>query len=225
MIRNAFFILPLLFIAVWCIGCNTVGTTEKLPEYSVISDDEFGIGKNSREVAILLQEPVSENELTVIANKIRDSKRKSYERTNTHFFLPGMKPGEGAWATANFNPDLEVSIFGATREFLDRVKSEEEQARKEGENFEIIGRWDPLRRGSIITIKRKDEEYLIGMRFQDGSGRDVPTTIHTVGNDIVYDATVAPLGGNDVTSVRISPSGNLVLMGDEGDILTYPKIE
>ena len=96
--------------------------TPKIPSYSIISDEEFGIRKNSREVAIRLQKPVSEQELTAIANKIRDSKKKSYERTNTHFYLPGMIPGEGAWATGNFNPDLKVKIFGTSDEILAQAR-------------------------------------------------------------------------------------------------------
>ena len=107
-----FVLFAILGIFAFFSGCNSAETTETLPSHSIVSDDEFGIGKNSREVAVLLQEPLSEKELTAIANKIRDSKRKSYERMNTHFYLPGMKPADGAWATAKFNPEIRVQIFG-----------------------------------------------------------------------------------------------------------------
>jgi hypothetical protein len=82
-----------------------------LPVYSIISDDEFGIGNTKREVAVRLDERVPESELTAIANEIKNIKRKSYESTNVLYYLPDMVPGEGAWARAHFNPDLKVMVF------------------------------------------------------------------------------------------------------------------
>ena len=113
MARNLLLIVAILSIAVLCTGCNTnITSVDSLPTYSIISDDEFGIGNKNREVAISLEEPATETELESIAHKIKSGNKKSYEKTNIHYYLPGMKPGEGAWATANFAPDIKVNIYG-----------------------------------------------------------------------------------------------------------------
>jgi len=110
-----FLIFSVLFISVFCTGCDTAPREQQpdsLSVYSVISDSEFGVGNTNREVAVRLEKPATEAELTVIANEIKTKKRKSYERTNVHFYLPGMEVGSGAWAIGNFNPDLNVKILG-----------------------------------------------------------------------------------------------------------------
>ena len=75
--------------------------TTKIPSYLILSDDEFGIGNKNREVAVRLGVIATEANLTEIANRIKRGKWKSYERTNVHFYLPGMIPGEGARADAS----------------------------------------------------------------------------------------------------------------------------
>jgi hypothetical protein len=117
MVRTSLLIVAILFVFTCFTGCGSAGnvdTATSLPTYSIISDDEFGVGKIKREVAVRLEGKATESELTAIANVIKKKKSKSYERTNVHYYLPGMKQGEGAWATADFNPDLKVVIFGST---------------------------------------------------------------------------------------------------------------
>lgn len=103
----------IIFVAFVVITAINSPSFENLPTYTIISDDEFGVGNKNREVVIRLQEPATEADIEAIANKIKYDKRyKSYDKTNVHFYLPGMKIGEGAWATANFAPDIKVNIYG-----------------------------------------------------------------------------------------------------------------
>ena len=113
---HSLLIIAILGISACCTGCNSDNSIDTLPAFSVISDDEFGMGNKNREVAIRLEVAATETELTAIANEIRKKKSKSYEKTNVHFYLPGMEPGSGAWATANFNPNIEVRILGSQTE-------------------------------------------------------------------------------------------------------------
>ena len=65
------------------------------------------------EVNVRLEMAATEDELVAIANEIKNKTRKSYERTNILFWLPGMEVGTGAWARVTFNPDFErVHIMG-----------------------------------------------------------------------------------------------------------------
>ena len=105
------FVLFLIVIIAGLSSKQRENLVDVLPAYSIISDDEFGIRKEKREVAVRLEEPATEAELTAIAHKIKGEKRKSYEWTNILYLLPDMELGDGAWARALFNPDLEVRIF------------------------------------------------------------------------------------------------------------------
>ena len=106
-------LVMIIFVTFVAITSVNSPSFENLPTHSILSDDEFGVGNKNREVVVRLQEPAVEAELEAIANKIKHDKRyKSHERTNVHFYLPGMRVGEGAWATANFNPELRVHILG-----------------------------------------------------------------------------------------------------------------
>lgn len=60
---------------------------------------------------IQLDRAVSEEVITTIANMLRDGDERSYERTYIVYYLPGMEPGAGGWATSHFDPDLEVRIL------------------------------------------------------------------------------------------------------------------
>ena len=191
-----------------------------VPRYTIISDDELQNIKRS--VNVRLTERMTEAELTAIAYAIKGKKSKSYERTFIEYYLPGMDTKDYAWAATHFNPDLKVSVLGASKELLERVLKSETQAKQAGENFEIVGRWD-TRSGCVVTIKKQNGEDIINVHFPDGSGGDFPITVLTIGSDIVYKTTEKfPLA----TSFRLSPSGNLVCFDDDaGDFDTWYKIE
>ena len=107
-----------IFVTAYLTGCNSGDTgsasiKETLPAYSIVSDDEFGVGNTRREVNVRLEMAATEDELVAIANEIKNKTRKSYERTNILFWLPEMEVGTGAWARVTFNPDFErVHIMG-----------------------------------------------------------------------------------------------------------------
>ena len=61
---------------------------------------------------IRLNKEVSEETLSIIANMLKKSDRREYERILINYYLPDMVPGKGAWATTHYNPELEVKILG-----------------------------------------------------------------------------------------------------------------
>lgn len=77
-----------------------------------------------------------------------------------------MKVGAGGWATAHFNPDLEVNILGLAPMQEEAFANEPEDSTRE-----VIGNWldrTPMV-GGKITIYRKDDKLYLGRKFKDGS--------------------------------------------------------
>ena len=56
-----------------------------------------------------IEDKLSEQELTAIANKIK-AKSSNVENVFIVYYLPCMQIGNGGWATSNFTPDLNVYI-------------------------------------------------------------------------------------------------------------------
>lgn len=54
---------------------------------------------------VILDQRFETAELDTLANRIRWAAPKT-EMTSILFFLRGMRPGDGAWATSDFNPAL-----------------------------------------------------------------------------------------------------------------------
>lgn len=79
--------------------------------YSVV--DSKIIPGVKRSLDIRLNKQLSEEELRVIAHKLKAQDSRPYERTFIGYYLPGMPVNAGYWATTHFNPNLEVRILGA----------------------------------------------------------------------------------------------------------------
>lgn len=60
---------------------------------------------------VRLNHTVDEDNLTILANLLRDADEMPYLRTYIVYYLPGMKSGDGGWATSHFTPDLEVKLL------------------------------------------------------------------------------------------------------------------
>lgn len=83
-------------------------------DYSIINEDtDKAFNKTSLEIR--LKEELNQADLKNIALEIRES-RSDYDKVWIFYFLPGQEPGNGAWATTHFKPELNVEILGATKE-------------------------------------------------------------------------------------------------------------
>lgn len=58
---------------------------------------------------IRIQDQLSEQDLSQVANKIKD-KAPVVDSIFINYYLPCMKIGNGAWASARFTPKLSVSV-------------------------------------------------------------------------------------------------------------------
>jgi len=113
-----------------------------------------------------------------------------------------------------FNPVLDES-----KDFIEQVKKNETI----DENTKIIGRW--LYGRGIYTITSKNGEHFIGSRFPDGSGSERAITAISIGNEITFAVPEGGIFANDVTVLKISPSGDLILIGEDGVLDTLQNIK
>ncbi len=91
---------------------------DKVP-YRIVSED-LSSESSRRYVAVVLSKRLAEADIGQIADIVRAREKTAFERTLVNFYLPRMKIGQGAWATATYNPALKVSIVG--------LRLDEEQA-------------------------------------------------------------------------------------------------
>jgi hypothetical protein len=84
---------------------------DKIP-YEVIDKSELGTIKMSFDVQIpLVDNRLPNSEEIGAISKYLVNTSSWHERTFVSFYLPGMKVGSGAFATAHHNPDMEVNIM------------------------------------------------------------------------------------------------------------------
>lgn len=93
-------------------GPSVGSRRSKLIDFTVIKREEFLDYKVSYDVRVGLADgrlPTKE-ELAAVSRYLH-SKEKKHERTFVSFYLPGMKVDAGAFATAHYNPTLEVKVL------------------------------------------------------------------------------------------------------------------
>ena len=132
--------------------------------YTVIEKSNFGSVKGS--IDIRLEKKVTKNFLQELAVKLRESAPRKYDRLFITYYLPGMTPGSGAWATSHFNPDLEVKILGTT---IEEEKALTGESKKN--SGEIIGQWhdESPYVGAKYTLIKKNGKIIMKRKFKDGS--------------------------------------------------------
>lgn len=131
--------------------------------YKVVTDDVSG--ESRRYVAVVLPGRVIETELTQIADQVRGKEKLPFERTLVSFYLPGMKIGHGAWATAAYNPNLKLSIIGLR---IDEEQSALAEAAADKRN--VLGSWltqSPAAPGRL-TIYREQGRVFAEWRLRNG---------------------------------------------------------
>lgn len=133
--------------------------------YSVIKDDSKRNIKRS--VDILLEHKISQQELTRIAYKIKESSPTTYERTFIGYFLEGSDRNDGYWATTHFNPGLKVSIMGLSLEAENRLSSQV----KSDASKNTIGVWldDRSYIGAKMKIFNDNGKVMLESSYSDGS--------------------------------------------------------
>ena len=134
--------------------------------YTIIEKSSMGSIKLS--IDIKLEQKVSKDFLQKFALKLRQDEPIKYDRIFILYLLPGMTPGEGAWATSHFNPNLKVEILGTTIEEEKSLMSKPKDS-----SAEIIGEW--LYEGALgakYTLLKKNGKTIMICKYKDGSGSE-----------------------------------------------------
>ncbi len=137
-----------------------------------------------RKVEVILPERVTKQELKEIAEAIH---QPGFERTFIGYRLTEdyvVNPSIGYWATTNFVPNLDITIFGSTKEENQALNSIHIQ----GKNGEIIGVWR-LNYGSLEHkfVFRKAGDSMIAERiYSAGTKSQEKLTSETFGTQTRY---------------------------------------
>lgn len=133
--------------------------------YTVIEKTNLGTVNGS--IVIRLEKKVTKDLLHKLALNLKKAQPRKYVRLFIEYYLPGMTPGSGAWATSHFNPNLEIRILGTTIEEEKALK-----AGSKGSSDEIIGEWldESPYVGAKYTLMKKNGKIIMMRKFKDGSG-------------------------------------------------------
>lgn len=186
---------------------KTIAISESM--YKIISEKEnvnpkFGINKCNIEVE--LKEKITAEELTAIANKIRET-RMSYDKLWIFYNLPGMTSGSGAWATTHFTPDLKVEILGTTAATDKKLSS----LKTDGE---VIGKWQDARpyANCILVIYKKNKKIFMKQTFSDGSSGKEEFIKKKFKGKTRYE----PKKNTERIYYLVESNGNLSMYGNDG---------
>lgn len=136
-------------------------------EYSILSDRT---DVTKRSVDVRLNKPERAAVVRMIAENIKNDRPRTCDQTFITFYLPGMRVGSGAWATAHSpcsSRIAPVSILGMTAEQYAAATAEREP--RPGETS--LGVWVDNRPYSGVRmelVKRKGQFYLRS-EHKDGS--------------------------------------------------------
>lgn len=186
-------------------------------KYTVIGKSNLGSIKCS--IDIRLEKKVTKEFLHKLALKLRKAEPREYDRMFITYYLPGMTPGSGAWATSHFDPNLEVKILGTTIE-------EEKALMDEPKNSsgEIIGKWfGEFPYGGVkYTFLKRDCKIIMIRKFKDGSSYEKEMIQKNQSGRVRFEEK----GGNDDGEYYlIERNGNLEIYDNVGLILTMHSIK
>ena len=198
---------------------------DKVPPYTVISEETDPATKLWRNVHVRLQEKVSEDDLRRIAQKIKSEKPK-ISAGQIYYHLPeqtvkldakGRVDGFEDWASAVFtpkevfkfdpNPKLEVTFSGNPKGTLPPKP-----------NGEIVGQWEWNKVGSFETLLRTKE----GLKMVTTSGEtgkailNELVTVKKEGNRIII-RPIKKAGHNDGYFWVLDEEKNLLVMDPESN--------
>ncbi len=193
--------------------------TLKIPDdvkYAVI-----GIATNpniNKNMDVRLNRKVSKKTLRVIALELRDLNANSYDNIVINYYLQVQEVGHGAWATARFNPDLEIEILGLSSVDEERLNNPQYIHR------EVIGKWidDTPNSEGILTLFRENSKVYLEIMHKDGSSDLKEMSEHFTSLGFRFDEKPKNPSGEFYS---ISNRGNLQIVDIEVIIKTYKKIE
>ncbi|MCK4635272.1 MAG: hypothetical protein KAT32_00240 [Candidatus Moranbacteria bacterium] len=208
--KKIFLVLGLLVVLFGCSEQEEVKNLEAgIPSYKIEKKDFMKPIKASFDVR--LENKITEKEIQIIANKIK-SENAGYDKYFILYYLPDMKIGAGAWATSNFNPDLEIKILGLTLEEENKTKNPSLMP-----TGKIVGKWLHEMHNNTTVIFNEDNKFKMRQLFKDGSFGD---------KDLVKkDDNIYTYQNDFGEYVKIENDGSLSWYSENGKFATLQKID
>ena len=182
----------------------------EIPDYSLFNTEKNDVlSKFSTDVTIKTE--ITENQIELVANEIK-SDNTGFDRYFIVYYLDDMDVERAGWATSHFNPDLDISILGLTKEELNNLSQITTKDDFEGD---IISQWKVNIPNSIITLTQDGNNYTVYQTYDDGS--ESSKDIQLIGDKYVYE--------NDFGEYyKINSDGKLEHYSENGKFATYPEV-
>ncbi|MGO4920636.1 hypothetical protein [Maribacter spongiicola] len=183
---------------------------------SEVTDRAF----NKTSIEIQLKEELSEADLKNIALEIKGS-RDDFDKIWIFYFLPDQEPGNGAWATTHFKPELNVKILGATKEASVKMNTTKVTG-------EIVHSWfenDPMLPNNKYLVKENDKLYMKSIYAKSklaGDSGEMKEEVFI--NKLKNGTTRFDYKNNHGEYYLIEKNGNLGLYDDSGKFMEAEKI-
>jgi hypothetical protein len=192
-----------------------VPRSEASSNYKVIEDSRTGNIKRS--VEIVLEEKLEEDDLRKIAEKIKRSDGRDYERTFIGYHIK-QKSDSGYWATTHYNPNLQVLILGLTK----AAESSLSKLEPSSSDKKVVGTWldDSIIESKIAIYYSKDGKLIFENIYSDGS-----TTIEMVESKDPRGKKLEAARGNSFGEYYIiNASNQLEFWGKNGNFYTAKSL-
>ncbi|MCG9011155.1 hypothetical protein LH431_11160 [Laribacter hongkongensis] len=183
--------------------------------YTITADERKRNTKRS--VEVLLDERISKDALTIVANKIKADEPETFERTFIAYRIKGVSDSS-YWATSHFDPDLDVKIHGITADgYASILESDETVPGKK------IGVWlsDNGPDEKIIAYTSNGKNYIKFIRAPGLGSDEYQYSSKKEGGKTKF----IEVDGNGREFFAINESGDLEFWGERGNYYTAPKFE
>jgi hypothetical protein len=229
-------ILFAVFLLISCKENTTIGkyTKEALPEnfnYEIIKDESDALLEKNQ-LTVVVSEKLTIGQIATIAEELYNSKDKR-RRFYIWYMLKGAENGI-AWATSYFDPELEISINGATVEedietgkLLEKMDTEisiddptiqetnDESSLSQEFDGKIIGKWDENEFSfTKLIIFEKNNKTFIKTIFKNGVILDDELIESKTQDGIRYDYKEAASNNNEY-----------LILNDNGMLDIYDPID
>lgn len=188
------------------------------PTYSILKTDLNN--KRGFNVSIKISEKLSENDLETLARQIKTDINAKSEIGILFFYLTDMVVDNGAWATADFKPELKISILGQT-------KTDENKITENVNNIkDCVGLWtDDTEPGDILIRIRIDKSS--GYVFEYVSATDPkPSELPIpLKKTFINGKTVFKDQDRIDQYFILENNGDLSAYDKDGYIVTYKKVK
>ena len=189
---------------------------DPMVSYTII--DGHTIARIKRSLDVRLNKRVTEEVLRTIAHDLRARDPHKYDRTFISYYLPGMVPSHGGWATTHFNPTLEVRILGLTVEQVEAHSMESAPADRK-----VVGRWiDDIVFRCRLTIFQKGGKFYAEFKLRSGDSWTEEVIERPSPRGRRFD-TMDTSGNGD--RFVVDPSGDLQIRDNDGLIATARQVK